>query len=174
MNKTKAYTSTRAILISAALAFTGSACATAPTAEAVAQEAAAPEVTAPEVMATGQTATLTLEVRGVRAGRGPVMVAVFNSEEAWRGGPPATATMIAADAAVVTAEIAGLAPGAYGIKIFQDLDADGAMDANPFGIPSEPYGFSNDAPVRFGPPAWQAARFDVSAAAVSHTITLPE
>ena len=77
--------------------------------------------------------------------------------------------MDAADTATTTFE---LPAGAYGIKLFHDVDGDGKMGTNPFGMPTEPFAFSNNAPAQFGPAKWDAAKFDVAAPAATQTISL--
>jgi uncharacterized protein (DUF2141 family) len=125
--------------------------------------------------ASAPTVTLTVAVEHVRLGRGPIMMAVFDSETGWRGAAQAVRlARIDAASNVVTTTFQGLPPGTYAIKLYQDLNADGALGLNFLGIPTEPYGFSNNAPVRFGPPSWAAARFTASTPTVSHTISLPE
>ena len=52
--------------------------------------------------------------------------------------------------------------GIYAIKVFHDEDEDGEMDTNFLGIPSEAYGFSNNARGSFGPAAWEDAKFTFS------------
>jgi len=140
--------------------------------------AATPRSAAAETTAAAEaqeTAVLALTVRNVRLGAGPVMIAVFDSEEGWKGTRRAVrGERIEATARDITVTLAGLKPGVYGVKLFQDINGDGRMDANPFGIPTEPFAFSNDAPVRFGPPKWQAAQFTVASGAAAHAITLPE
>lgn len=54
-----------------------------------------------------------------------------------------------------------LAPGKYAIAAFQDLNDDGEMNANMFGMPVEPYGFSNDARGQFGPPSFDDQLFEL-------------
>ena len=49
--------------------------------------------------------------------------------------------------------------------------SDGEMNLNPFGIPSEPYAFSNNAVGNMGPASWERARFAVSGP-VAQTIRL--
>ena len=49
--------------------------------------------------------------------------------------------------------------GSYVVSGFQDFDGNGVISGNFLGIPKEPFGFSNDAKGRFGPPKWQAAVF---------------
>lgn len=49
-------------------------------------------------------------------------------------------------------------PGRYAIALFHDENANGRMDKMVM-IPKEGYGFSRDAPVRFGPPSFRATAF---------------
>ena len=55
----------------------------------------------------------------------------------------------------------GLTPGQYAAAAFQDLNDDGEMNANMFGMPVEPYGFSNNARGQFGPPSFDDQLFDL-------------
>ena len=48
---------------------------------------------------------------------------------------------------------------------------DGQMNRNPFGMPTEPYAFSNNAVGNMGPADWDRARFAVSGP-TAQTITL--
>ncbi|MHA6718197.1 DUF2141 domain-containing protein [Sphingomonas sp. RS6] len=117
-----------------------------------------------------QDATLTLDLK-VKEHRGKVMIAVYD-EAGWRGGKPVRVAIADATADPVAASIAGLAPGRYAIKLFQDLDSDGRMSTNPFGMPIEPFGFSRDAMGPGGQPDWADAAFDLSPAGAVQTITL--
>ena len=49
--------------------------------------------------------------------------------------------------------------GSYVVSGFQDFDGNGVISGNFLGIPKEPFGFSNDAKGKFGPPKWQDAVF---------------
>ncbi|MDC3320916.1 DUF2141 domain-containing protein [Hyphomicrobiales bacterium] len=49
--------------------------------------------------------------------------------------------------------------GSYALSGFQDFDNNGVMSGNFLGIPKEPFGFSNDARGKFGPPKWNDAVF---------------
>lgn len=53
------------------------------------------------------------------------------------------------------------ATDAYAVVIYHDADGDGDWDRSPAGMPVEGYGFSNDAPTKFGAPAFDAVRFGV-------------
>jgi uncharacterized protein (DUF2141 family) len=48
-------------------------------------------------------------------------------------------------------------PGDYGIVVYQDTDNDGKLKTNWVGYPKEPIGFSRNAKIRLGPPAFEDA-----------------
>lgn len=126
-------------------------------------------------VAAAQDAGTTLSVRftGIETPEGAVMGAVFNNEDAYNGkGAPVRQIMITADKAEVEAQLAGLAPGTYAIKVFHDIDGDHAMSTNPYGMPIEPFAFSNNAVGNMGPARWADAAFQVTPGANVHTIVI--
>ncbi len=114
--------------------------------------------------------TVAVSVTGVKAHSGYIMAALY--DEAGWGAAPVDATRVAADGAVVALTLRAPAPGRYAIRLFHDVDGDGALDANLVGIPTEPFGFSNDAPASFGPPSFAAAAFEIGPGGASQTIAL--
>ena len=54
----------------------------------------------------------------------------------------------------------GLAPGRYAVAAYHDADGDGELDKFPPGIPTEPYGFSNEVG-RIGYPSFEKALVEV-------------
>jgi uncharacterized protein (DUF2141 family) len=101
---------------------------------------------------------------------GSVMVALYDSETAYEAGPAVARLAIPANGSVV-ARFENLPAGDYAVKAFHDVDGNGQMNTNPFGIPIEPYGFSNNAVGNMGPARWTAARFPVSGA-TAQTISI--
>ncbi len=59
----------------------------------------------------------------------------------------------------VVVEIDSLLFGEYAVKVFHDENKNGELDTDFLGIPSEDYGYSNDASSWFGPPSWNKAKF---------------
>ncbi|HNE28571.1 MAG TPA: DUF2141 domain-containing protein [Saprospiraceae bacterium] len=55
----------------------------------------------------------------------------------------------------------GLRPGVYAVSCFHDLNNNGKLDTNLFGVPTEPYGFSNNVRPTFRAPNWEEARFEL-------------
>ena len=57
----------------------------------------------------------------------------------------------------------GLAPGRYALRVYADENGNGKLDTNLVGLPTERYGFSNDAKGTMGPPGFEAAAISVEA-----------
>jgi uncharacterized protein (DUF2141 family) len=53
-------------------------------------------------------------------------------------------------------------PGRYAVSAYHDANQNGKLDRNLVGLPTEGYGFSRDARIRFGPPSFDDAAFDIS------------
>lgn len=68
------------------------------------------------------------------------------------------------------AVFANLMPGTYAISTFHDGNANGALDKNLLGLPTEKYGFSRDAAQPMGPPRFQDAAFAIGSD--HHTIVI--
>jgi uncharacterized protein (DUF2141 family) len=62
-------------------------------------------------------------------------------------------------------------PGGYAIAAYHDENGDGRLDRNGVGIPTEPYGFSNDVG-RLAPPTFAGARVSVGPAATTIVVRL--
>lgn len=116
--------------------------------------------------------TLSLDVSNVEDFNGKLMIALFKGEDGWKTNKAADAKAVPAASETVSVEFHDISPGEYGIKIYHDVNSDGKLNLGNFGIPSEPYGFSNDAPVRFGPPSWKKAHFTIANGENTHTVTL--
>ena len=103
---------------------------------------------------------------------GQIMIALYDNEAAFDdGGAPVrrAAVPVSGDTAQVVFE--DLPAGDYAAKLFHDLDGDNEMDTNPFGLPAEPYAFSNNARGNMGPARWDRAHFTV-AGDVAQTLDL--
>jgi uncharacterized protein (DUF2141 family) len=117
-------------------------------------------------------ADLTVTFKGFKAKSGSVMVALAAGETAYDIGPASAQAMVKVDGDTATTVFKGLAPGRYGIKAFHDVDGDGKMATNPFGMPTEPFAFSNNAHGAMGPAKWADAGFEVVEGANVQTIDI--
>ena len=121
---------------------------------------------------TPETAALALSFPDLKTKTGPIMIVVFDSAQGWASGKPAHVAMASAADAEPAARIEGLKPGLYAARVFQDVNSDGKLGANPFGLPTEPYGFSNAAQANMGPPSFEEASFTLIAGDNAQIITL--
>ncbi|ELX08876.1 hypothetical protein Jab_2c09340 [Janthinobacterium sp. HH01] len=121
--------------------------------------------------APSQAADLKITVTGVASADGQVLVALYNSAETYQkkafrvAGAPAVA-------GAITIEIKDVPPGDYAYSLFHDANGNGKLDSNVIGIPTEDYAFSNNAMGKFGPPAYEAARFTLPAAGATTSVNL--
>lgn len=134
--------------------------------------AVAAALLAPAAHAQEALGDLTLTFPALASKSGKVMIAVYDSAQGWSSGKPARVAQAAASDAEPAAKIVALPPGTYAVRAFQDVDGDGKMGMNPFGMPVEPYGFSNDAMPNMGPPSFDAATFTVKAGANAQVVHL--
>lgn len=115
---------------------------------------------APQALA--QQTSVTVAVDGVASDRGTVLVAIctedtFLKRDAcpYRGSAPA-------QAGTVTVTLSGVAPGTYAVQAFHDENDNRDLDRDWLGRPKEGMGFGNDAAMRRGPPAFEAAAISVA------------
>ncbi len=111
--------------------------------------------------------TLTFETG---AETGSVMVSLYDSEAAYAGGTPLRRAQVDVASGVRNTIFADLPAGTYAVKAFHDVNGDGRMNVNPFGLPVEPVAFSNNAHPNMGPAGWDRAHFTLRGD-TSQTIT---
>jgi uncharacterized protein (DUF2141 family) len=118
-------------------------------------------------------ASLTVTFQGLKTSSGAVMMSLSASPEAYADkAPPVATAAIPVTGPSATTVFKDLGPGVYAIKAFHDLNGDGKLNTNPFGIPTEPYAFSNNARGAMGPPSWAAASFEIKAGETGQTIDI--
>lgn len=104
-----------------------------------------------------------VEVQNLRPGQGPLMVAAYTSAETFRK-TAASQMQLAVTAGTMTVQVCGLSGNAVALTLFQDLNSNGKMDTNPFGMPNEPWGASGK-PAPMGP-SWEGANVPLSDATI--------
>lgn len=114
---------------------------------------------------------LTVTVEGIAKPQGAIMLGLFD-EATYDGDGAVDGASLEVAGTSVSVTFEGLEPGEYAVRLYHDVNDDGEMNTNPFGMPTEPYAFSNDAKGRFGPAKWEDAKFSVGSDATAHTITM--
>jgi uncharacterized protein (DUF2141 family) len=111
------------------------------------------------------TGTLLVQLWHFKNDRGQALLAVFRSK---RGFPDQVRHSIWNKALPirnrrVDVTIEHVPAGSVALAMVHDEDKDFALDTGLFGIPTEGYGASRDAPANFGPPKWEDAVFSLRA-----------
>jgi len=114
---------------------------------------------------------LTVQIEGISDAKGTIVLGLFDAAT-YDGDGAVNGANLKVEGNAVETVFEDLEPGEYAIKLYHDVNDDGEMNTNPFGMPTEPFAFSNNAKGRFGPAKWDAAKFVVEADGTTHTITM--
>lgn len=118
--------------------------------------------------------SLTVNVTGYKSWNGFVRIAVFNSSEFWPEDKDNAVFTITSpiNSDTVSIEIPELEQGEYAVAAFHDEDGDAVFDRGLFSVPTERYGFSNNARSSSGPPDYRDATFTVEGDPLTVTVVL--
>lgn len=105
--------------------------------------------------------SLNLNVKNIKHDKGRIFIAIYNKEEEFMKERYADKS-VKVDARENLKVQFQLPPGRYAITIFHDINDNNELNTNIIGIPKEPYGFSNNPKITFGPPNFKQASFDFS------------
>lgn len=110
---------------------------------------------------TASAADLTVKVKDVRDDAGSVLISVYDNQDAFLKPPLAKwKQKVKAAKGGVTFVFHDVPPGSYAAASFQDVDDSGKLKTNSLGVPTEGFGFSNDAQGSGGPPKFAQAAFE--------------
>lgn len=113
-------------------------------------------------------------VTGLRAAKGQVLACLTTQPRAFPDcakDPASHKLVVPVSGGSVRLDFGPVAPGRYAISLLHDENGNGKADMALF-MPKEGFGFSRDAPVRFGPPSFNSAAFIVADAAVQLTVRM--
>ena len=133
---------------------------------------------------------LRVTVEGIRSSQGTVLIGLYDSPASFAKAVEASAkdgflvdpdrfaaVALRANAALRSAVVfSNLGPGRYAAVAFHDENGNGRLDKNFLGVPSEPYGFSNNVQGFLGPPTFDAAAMTLGDgdAAIRIALVYPE
>jgi uncharacterized protein (DUF2141 family) len=108
-----------------------------------------------------QAADLTINVTDIEPQQGTLRLSLFDSADSYStGATPRFSAMQRVDRTSTKVTIHELPSGRYAVKLYHDENNNGQLDSNALGMPSEGYGFSNNAG-RFGPPSFDDAAVEL-------------
>jgi uncharacterized protein (DUF2141 family) len=107
-----------------------------------------------------QQGTITVQLTGFENDRGPVKLCVCRSEDEYTGKKKEFCTA-STELKNRKAEwvFENMPYGTYSIKAFHDKNENNVLDKDFLGMPTEQYGFSNNARGQFGPPPFAKTAF---------------
>lgn len=108
-------------------------------------------------------ADLTINIENIQSNQGNVFIALFSEPTGFPMQPPKSALIKSMPAKVGGASVTyqNIEAGRYAVALYQDRNNNQRLDTSFIGMPKEPYGFSNDAKVRFSAPSFQEAAFKI-------------
>jgi uncharacterized protein (DUF2141 family) len=118
--------------------------------------------------------TLQVQIQGAASDQGKILVLVFNS----RDGFPDVVSKAYKQLELVPKSgkaemtLTDLPSGKYAIVVLHDVDDNGGMTSNRFGVPQEKYGFSNNPKIYFSPPSFDKSAIELKSESKQVTIHL--
>lgn len=109
-----------------------------------------------------ETFDLEVEITGMTCNTGKVYLALYDKEDSFLiddADTIKTNTLVSNHKAIV--KFKGIKRGEYAISLYHDENDNKKLDTKIFGIPKEPYGFSNNAAGFMGPPKFKDAKFNI-------------
>lgn len=106
---------------------------------------------------------LEITVNGISESSGTVHIALFQDAESFpEYGRQFKGMVVPAKSGEVKCAFRGIKNGKYAIAVFHDKNRNGKLDRNFLGMPTEKYGFSNNARATFSAPSFSDAAFQLS------------
>ena len=110
------------------------------------------------VIADTTTGALEVNITGLHSNKGKIHIALYDNAEAFpKEGRFVIKKLLSANQKSLV--INGLSFGNYAIAAFHDENDNGKLDKNIFGIPTEPYAFSNNARPKWKRPTFEETVF---------------
>ena len=109
--------------------------------------------------------SITVTVNNIDQSKGVVKFSLYNQAETFPHSKGIYKTgNVNVSSNSVTYQFKNVPNGEYAIALYHDVNANGEMDKNIFGIPKEPYGFSNNIVPKMSAPNFKQCMFAVKGA----------
>lgn len=106
---------------------------------------------------------LTLTISNIKDIEGTLEIGIYNDGEFFmEKGKTFRTASVEVTKSSETIVIRDLPHGTYAISMYHDINSNDKCDRNFFGIPEEPYAFSNNFKPRFSKPTFEDCEFNIS------------
>jgi uncharacterized protein (DUF2141 family) len=109
--------------------------------------------------ADGGKGNLIINITGFESNNGVASIGITDSKENYDNGNNFRGVHAPIQERIAQFIAEDIEFGDYAVKVYHDENNNSKMDKAMFGIPTEAYGFSNDARGKFGPPKYSEAVF---------------
>lgn len=105
--------------------------------------------------------SISLSIENLQSGQGDLHIAIYDEEEKFTKSKEPYLLKIHKVAATgrLQLQLDSIPHGRYALAIYHDVNSNGDLDKNIFGIPKEPYGFSNNPPAKWSAPKYKETSF---------------
>lgn len=108
------------------------------------------------------SADLSVTVENVPVNRGTLLIGIYDSADTFRVNQLSQSIKVPVkQKGSISAVIPNLKPGKYAIAVVHDLNGNDKLDRGGFKIPIEPFGFTNNPKIMFGPPKFDQCVINV-------------
>jgi uncharacterized protein (DUF2141 family) len=97
-----------------------------------------------------------IEVQNLRLNQGPLMIAAYTDAANFRK-TAASSMQLPVSAETMQVQLCNLTGPIVALTLYQDLNGNGKLDANAFGVPSEPWGASGKTSAMTAP-TWETTQ----------------
>lgn len=111
-----------------------------------------------------RSADVHVDITGVKAGVGQVVVSVWDSEENYLSEPLTKKTVLVTELkdGKFRVTFSELLPSECAINVYYDKNTNAELDTNWIGMPSEPVGITNNVKGSFGPPEYEKGKVKIT------------
>lgn len=123
----------------------------------------------------GKTGAMMVEISNIRVGEGCLRLGIYDTPEAFAdkdSGGPFGKVIRPLMETKQTVIIPDLPYGRYVLALYQDCNDNGKLDTNFFGVPTEPYAFSNNPGNKWSSPSFADAAITFSPTTSRISLTL--
>lgn len=124
------------------------------------------------VMQTSESHEIRVIVNGISTTEGQIAAALYQNQDDYQNQANHLGTRVGVTGQQVEIVFPAVPAGEYAIRLFHDVNNNQTLDKSSFGIPNEPYAFSNNARGAMGPATWESAKFRVEGN-ITQELTLP-
>ena len=114
------------------------------------------------ILSPNSKSNITIEIKGIPSEKGNIFVGLFRQKDEFPVfGKQYIGKIIPVTGKKMTYTFDNLSEGKYAIAIYHDENKNGKLDKNYLGVPTEAYGFSNNARRTFSAPSFEEAELNL-------------